>query len=151
MQHKLLHSKYSNSVREMVVTCAEQCDGPQVSELCGCKVELGQGLNIVVDLADGGRDLLDVDGGVVPGEPGLLVTDDDAEESGDGHLTTDLRQAKHKQLRPTVPHQPHLCLVSEIMKIILMSAPQPLKSRFLMFFDQVVSLISILIPSWSFL
>lgn len=51
-----------------------------------------------MDLADGGGDLLDVDGGVVPGEPGLLVGHDDAEEAGDGHLAADLSQAQHKQV-----------------------------------------------------
>ena len=32
-------------------------------------VELGQSLDIVMDLADAGSDLLDIDGGVVPGKP----------------------------------------------------------------------------------
>ena len=53
-------------------------------------VELGQSLDIVMDLADAGSDLLDIDGRVVPGEPRLLVRHDDAQQGGDGHLATDL-------------------------------------------------------------
>ena len=49
-------------------------------------------------LADGGCDLLDVDGRVVPGQPVLLVAHDDGEKAGDGDLTTDLGEAKHKQV-----------------------------------------------------
>ena len=39
-----------------------------------------------MDLADTGGDLLDIDRSVLPGEPGLLVADDDGEEGGDGDL-----------------------------------------------------------------
>ena len=45
-----------------------------------------------MDLTDWGRDLLDVDGRVVPGEPVLLVTHDDGEQVGDGDLAADLGQ-----------------------------------------------------------
>ena len=51
-----------------------------------------------MDLADGGGDLLDVDGSVVPGQPVLLVAHDDGEEAGDGDLATDLGQAEHEQV-----------------------------------------------------
>ena len=64
-----------------------------------------------MDLADRGRDLLDVDGRVVPGEPVLLVAHDDGEKVGDGDLAADLGQAEHEQVGPTVPHQAHLGLI----------------------------------------
>ena len=64
-------------------------------------------------LADGGSDLLDVDGRVIPGEPALLVAHDDGEQVGDGDLATDLSQAQHEQVRPAVSHQAHLGLVPE--------------------------------------
>ena len=64
-----------------------------------------------MDLADGGGDLLDVDGRVVPGQPVLLVAHDDGEQAGDGHLAADLRQAEHEQVRPAVPHQANLGLI----------------------------------------
>ena len=59
-------------------------------------VEFGQSLDIVMDLADAGSDLLDIDGGVVPGKPRLLVGHDDAQQGGDGHLATDLSKSKNK-------------------------------------------------------
>ena len=71
---------------DRLFTCAEHGDGSQVRELGGADVELPQGLDVVVDLADTGGDLLDVDRSVLPGEPGLLVADDDGEKGGDGDL-----------------------------------------------------------------
>ena len=79
-------------------TCSEQRDGPQVGKLRGADVELAEGLDVVVDLADAGRHLLHVDGRVLPGQPGLLVAHDDGEEGGDGDLGADLSQAQHKQI-----------------------------------------------------
>ena len=61
-----------------------------------CNVELGQGLNVVMDLAHAGCHLLDIDGGVVPGQSSLLVGHDDGQQGGDGHLSRDLGQSKNK-------------------------------------------------------
>ena len=51
-----------------------------------------------MDLADAGRHLLHVDGRVVPGQPALLVADDDGEEGGDGDLGADLGKPQDKQV-----------------------------------------------------
>ena len=51
-----------------------------------------------MDLADAGRHLLHVDGRVVPGQPALLVADDDGEEGGDGDLGADLGEPQDKQV-----------------------------------------------------
>ena len=93
------------------VTCSEQRDGAEVGELRVRDVELGEGLDVVVDLADAGRHLLDVDGRVVAGEAVLLVADYDGQQAGDGHLAADLRQPQHEEVAPAVPHQTHLALV----------------------------------------
>ena len=79
-------------------TCSKQGDCPEIGKLGLCQVQLGQSLNVVVDLADGGGDLLDVDGRVVPGQSVLLVAHDDGEQAGDGNLATDLGQAEYKQV-----------------------------------------------------
>ena len=93
------------------VTCSEERDCAEVGELCVGDVELGEGLDVVVDLADAGGDLLHVDGRVVAGEPVLLVADDDGEQAGDGDLAADLRQAEHEEVAPAVPHEAHLALI----------------------------------------
>ena len=93
------------------VTCSEQRDGAEVGELRVRDVELGEGLDVVVDLADAGRHLLHVDGRVVAGESVLLVADYDGQQAGDGHLAADLRQPQHEEVAPAVPHQTHLALV----------------------------------------
>ena len=93
------------------VTCSEQRDGAEVGELRVRDVELGEGLDVVVDLADAGRHLLHVDGRVVAGEAVLLVADYDGQQAGDGHLAADLRQPQHEEVAPAVPHQTHLALV----------------------------------------
>ena len=71
-----------------------------------------------MDLTDTGRHLFDVDGSVLPGQPGLLVADDDGEEGGDGDLWADLGQSQYKEIRPAVPHQSHLGLVPEQTGVI---------------------------------
>ena len=56
--------------------------------------------------------LLDIDGRVVPGQSGLLVRHNEGEDGGDADLGGDLSQPQHKQVRPGVPHQTDLRLVS---------------------------------------
>ena len=114
LQGQATHCRTAARWPEMVTvcfTCSEQRDGSQVGKLRGADVELAEGLDVVVDLADAGRHLLHVDGRVLPGQPGLLVAHDDGEEGGDGDLGTDLGQSQHEQVRPAVAHQPHLRLV----------------------------------------
>ena len=96
-QATLTDCRWSEMVRDDN-TCSEQCDGSQVGELRGADVELPQGLDVVVDLTDAGGDLLHVDGRVLPGQPGLLVADDDGEEGGDGDLGADLGEPQDKQV-----------------------------------------------------
>ena len=61
--------------------------------------------------------LLDIDGRVVPGQPGLLVRHNEGKDGGDADLGRDLSQPQHKQVRPGVPHQTNLRLVSTPRKI----------------------------------
>ena len=70
------------------LTCSEQSNCSQICKLGVSDVQLGQGLNVVMDPAHARGHLLDVDGGVVPGQPPLLVRHDDAQQGGDGHLSS---------------------------------------------------------------
>ena len=97
LQGQATHCRWSEMVT-VCFTCSEQRDGSQIGKLRGADVELAEGLDVVVDLADAGGHLLHVDGRVLPGQPGLLVADDDGEEGGDGDLGADLSQSQHKQI-----------------------------------------------------
>ena len=78
------------------LTCSEECDCTQIGKLLLVNVELGQGLHVLVDLADAGSHLLHVDRLVVPGQPALLVAHDEGEDRWDGDLACNLGQAKDK-------------------------------------------------------
>ena len=70
-----------------------------------------------MDLADGGRDLLDVDWLVLPGQPGLLMRNNEAEDGGNGDLARDLGKTKDKQVRPAVANKSNLGVVPASKKV----------------------------------
>lgn len=91
------------------LTCSEECNRTQIGKLLLVNVELGQGLHVLVDLADAGSHLLHVDRLVVPRQSALLVADNEGEDRGDRDLPSNLCQTQNKQI-PVVSrscHKPH--------------------------------------------
>lgn len=66
-----------------------------------------------MNLANRSRNFFDIDRLILPGKSGLLVGYNEAEDGGDGDLSRDLCQTKHKKVGPAVSHQSYLGVVPE--------------------------------------
>ena len=93
-----------------LLTCSEECDGAEISKLLLVDAKLDQRLDVLVNLANAGSDLLHVDRLVVPRQPALLVADNEGEDRGDRDLPSNLCQTQNKQIGPGASHLSSFCL-----------------------------------------
>ena len=94
-------------------TCSKERYSTQISKFFFIDVQLGERLDILVDLANRSCDFFDIDRLILPGKSGLLVGHDEAEDGWDGDLSGDLCQTKHEKVGPAVSHQSYLGVIPE--------------------------------------